>query len=172
MRLCFGPLLNNLEGMGATHFLPSLGRLLNRPPSHRGSKVGDQNSAYLMLTGWFLSLCRVPTESGDLIDGEEARQLGIVLKAVDEHETFSAAVGLAKKIASQSPIAISTCLRTLRNRQDKDLETSLWNEAHSQAICYADPDIREGRSRLSIVLELISLVQGIASIKEKRKPKF
>jgi hypothetical protein len=41
---------------------------------------------------------------GDLIHGDEAQQLGLVLKAVDEKEVFSQAFEIAKKIAGQSPI--------------------------------------------------------------------
>lgn len=116
-------------GMGGTHFLPAL--------------VGSQIATKMLLTG-------------ALITGKEARDLGLVLEHYEPSEVLNQSLLLARNLASQSSISVQTCVRTLRNELDEKLETALWREADSQAICYAHKDIKE----------------GLAAIKEKRKPKF
>lgn len=116
-------------GMGATHFLPAL--------------VGNQIAARLLLTA-------------DLVDGAEAKQLGLVLDAVEPDQVLPQALALGRRIANQSNVAVQTCVRTLRSKQDQGLESALWREADAQAQCYATRDIRE----------------GIASFKEKRPPVY
>eukprot|EP01117_Protostelium_nocturnum_P004920 TRINITY_DN1783_c0_g1_i1.p1 TRINITY_DN1783_c0_g1~~TRINITY_DN1783_c0_g1_i1.p1 ORF type:complete len:306 (+),score=123.13 TRINITY_DN1783_c0_g1_i1:55-972(+) len=116
-------------GMAGTHFLPSL--------------VGNQNAAYLLL-------------SGELVSADEAERLGLVLKAYEDDKLMEETMKLANNLASKSGVAVRSTLLTLRKRQEKDLEESLHREAEAQAECYAHPDIKE----------------GIAAIKEKRKPNF
>ncbi len=88
-------------GMGATHFLPSL--------------VGNQVAARLLLTG-------------DLISGDEAKEMGVVLKAVETDQVVPDALDLARRIADQSSVAVKTTVRTLRNQQDESLNSALWRE--------------------------------------------
>jgi len=116
-------------GMGGSHFLPIL--------------VGSQTAARLFLTA-------------ELIDAEEALRLGIVTQIAEPERTMPTAIAMARKIASQSAIAVQTTLQTLRARQEVGLEAALRREADAQAICYAHPDIHE----------------GIAAIREKRPPSF
>ncbi len=77
------------------------------------------------------------------------------------------ALDIARKIADQSSVAVQTTIRTIRNQQDANLQVNLWREgtvkqfcknfpASAQAICYAAPDVKE----------------GVAAVKEKRKPVF
>jgi len=116
-------------GMGATHFLPKL--------------VGNQVASYLLLTG-------------DLIEGDEAKKLGLVLDAVEQEKVLDTALEMARKIALRSPVSVRTCVRTLRNGQEANLEAALWREADAQAHTYASGDI----------------VEGAKAVKEKRSPDY
>ncbi|KAJ3321095.1 hypothetical protein HDU76_000147 [Blyttiomyces sp. JEL0837] len=59
--------------------------------------------------------------TGDLIDANEAKELGIVLKALPQDELLPEALALARKIASASPIAVRAATKTLRLAIDDDL---------------------------------------------------
>jgi len=93
---------------------------------------------------------------GELLSGEEAKSNGLVLDAVDQEKVLPNAIEIARKIADQSSVAVQTTIRTIRNQQDINLQTNLWREATAQSICYAGPDVKE----------------GVAAVKEKRKPIF
>jgi enoyl-CoA hydratase len=116
-------------GLGSTHFLPAL--------------LGNQNAAYLLLTG-------------QLVSGVEAREMGLALAAVPRPEVLERALRIAGEVAAASPVAVQATLRTLRARQDEGLPRALQREADSQAHCYAHPDLAE----------------GLAAIKGKRSPHF
>eukprot|EP01116_Phalansterium_solitarium_P005549 TRINITY_DN1732_c0_g1_i2.p2 TRINITY_DN1732_c0_g1~~TRINITY_DN1732_c0_g1_i2.p2 ORF type:complete len:315 (+),score=29.76 TRINITY_DN1732_c0_g1_i2:53-946(+) len=105
--------------------------------------LGNQIASRLLLTG-------------ELIDGVEAERIGMVLQAVDADKVLPTAQDMARRIADQSSVAVQTCVRTLRTNQETGLEAALWREADSQAICYASPDLKE----------------GVAAVREKRKPNF
>uniref|UniRef100_A0A7S2GRD6 Enoyl-CoA hydratase n=1 Tax=Octactis speculum TaxID=3111310 RepID=A0A7S2GRD6_9STRA len=112
-------------GMGGTHFLPQL--------------VGPMHAARLLLTG-------------DVITGEEAHRMGLVLLAEDP---VGHALELANRIALQDPGAVRMCTRSLRMSQDEGLERALWREADCQAHNYAT-----------------SVEEGLAALVEKRPPNW
>ena len=114
-------------GMLATHYLPTL--------------VGPQLAARLCLTG-------------ETVTGEEAARMGLVLEAVEGDQVLPRTLELAKKIASNAPIAVRTCTRTLRMAADEGMDRAAWREADAQAQCYAGADLAE----------------GVAAIAAKRKP--
>ena len=115
-------------GMGATHFLPQL--------------VGPQVAARMCLTG-------------DTLTGAEAARVGLVAEALDSpEEVLPRALALAARMAAQAPVAVRTCLRTLRAAQDVGLDRALLREADAQAQCYGGADMGE----------------GIAAVAAKRKP--
>eukprot|EP01138_Halocafeteria_seosinensis_P012786 gb/GECG01013062.1/.p1 GENE.gb/GECG01013062.1/~~gb/GECG01013062.1/.p1 ORF type:complete len:297 (+),score=32.04 gb/GECG01013062.1/:1-891(+) len=116
-------------GMGSTHFLPKL--------------IGQQQANKLLLTG-------------ELISGQEAHDIGLVLESVDRDEVLPRAEALAKGIGSASPVAVRSCVRTLRLDMDTNLDKALWREADAQSYCYASKDLEE----------------GLNAIKSKRKPSF
>lgn len=116
-------------GMGATHLLPRL--------------IGHQNASRLLLTG-------------EVIDGDEALRMGLVLESVDVAHVYRRAREVARQIAGAGPIAVRSCVRSLRIASDDGFEHALWREADAQAHCYASQDLRE----------------GIAAIQERRAPKF
>ncbi|RYE95218.1 MAG: enoyl-CoA hydratase/isomerase family protein, partial [Methanobacteriota archaeon] len=116
-------------GMGATYFLPRL--------------VGPQLAARLTLTG-------------EVVSGEEAAHMGLVLEAVEDEELMPRTMALAAKIASQAPVAVRSCVRSLRMQHDEGMDRALWREADAQSYCYSGPDLKE----------------GVASIAAKRQPVF
>eukprot|EP00962_Isochrysis_galbana_P007868 scaffold2133_cov135-Isochrysis_galbana.AAC.3 len=75
-------------GMGCTHFLPQT--------------VGPQVAARMMLTG-------------EMVGGAQALREGLVAALEDDPE--QAAVALASRMAEQAPIAVRTCVRSLRMAQ-------------------------------------------------------
>jgi len=115
-------------GMASTHFLPKI--------------VGPQVASQLLLTG-------------ELISGTEAEKKGVVAEAV-EGEVMERAMEMANQMAKAGPIAVQTCVRTLRNAQDEGLERAVWREADAQAQTYASQD----------------LLEGVNAVAEKRTPEF
>lgn len=117
-------------GMGSTHFLPQI--------------VGPQAAARLLL-------------SGEVISGTEAKAIGLVADTFDSPEACVAgAQEIAAKMASAGPVAVRTCVRSLRMAQEEGLDRALWREADAQAQCYVTHDYYD----------------GVEAIAEKRAPKF
>eukprot|EP00940_MAST-03C_sp_MAST-3C-sp2_P001229 g1229.t1 len=114
-------------GMGATHFLPLI--------------CGPENASRMLLTG-------------ELVSGEDAKSLRIVGDVSKNPLEF--AVARAIEIARTGPIAVQTCVRTLRKAQSRGLEDSLWREADAQSQCYNSSDMEE----------------GVGAMMEKRTPEF
>jgi enoyl-CoA hydratase/carnithine racemase len=75
-------------GMAATHFLPQ--------------HLGMQQAARLLLTG-------------EVITGTEAARIGLVLEAVPTEDVLPKALALARSIAKASPVAVRTCVKSLRS---------------------------------------------------------
>jgi enoyl-CoA hydratase/carnithine racemase len=95
--------------MGSTHFLPSVSN--------------PQVAAKMLLTG-------------ETISGSTALKHGLVLEtATDGTATLSRALEIAREIAAAAPIAVRSCVRSLRLAQDEGLERALWREADSQTAC-------------------------------------
>jgi enoyl-CoA hydratase/carnithine racemase len=116
-------------GMGSTYFLPAL--------------VGPQIAARMLLTG-------------EVISGTKAEALGMVAEALPTEEVVPTAHKLAAQMASAAPVAVRTCVRSLRMRADAGLDQALWREADAQCQTYASLDLGEG-------------VDAVAS---KRRPVF
>mmetsp|Transcript_10775 Transcript_10775/g.19030 ORF Transcript_10775/g.19030 Transcript_10775/m.19030 type:complete len:297 (+) Transcript_10775:121-1011(+) len=117
-------------GMGSTHFLPQI--------------VGPQQAAKLLLTG-------------DIISGDEALRIGLVSDVYDSPEAcVDGAVAMASRMAGAAPVAVRTCVRSVRLAQDLNLDRALWREADAQAQCYVTDDLKN----------------GIESVAAKRKPEF
>ena len=95
--------------------------------------------------------------SGDVITGSEAQQLGLVVKSLpDADAAFDASLGFARRVASQSPLAVRATLATLRAQTNEGLDRALMREADAQAQSYASSDYAE----------------GLAALVERRKPLF
>jgi enoyl-CoA hydratase/carnithine racemase len=114
---------------GGTYFLPRI--------------VGMAKAAEMIFTG-------------EVIDAETARALGIVSALHAPERLMAATYELAAKIALGPPIAIRLARRALYHNQDADLRSALEFETFAQNICFETEDARE----------------GIRAFVEKREPKF
>lgn len=105
-------------GMGSTHMIATV--------------AGYETAFRLLLTG-------------DLVTGDDAKELRLVSQLADDGPAAqAAALELATRIAAQSPIAVRLAVRSLRTKQEEGLEAALWREADAQAHCYNTEDFREG----------------------------
>jgi enoyl-CoA hydratase/carnithine racemase len=105
--------------------------------------VGGAHAAELLFTGRSL-------------DGEEALRIGLVNRAVPEAEVLGAALDLAREIAAASPAAVRAAKRSLAASAGASLGEQLEAEAAAQALDYEGAD----------------LVEGLASARERRPPRF
>jgi enoyl-CoA hydratase/carnithine racemase len=117
-------------GMGATHFVPTI--------------AGHEVAARMLY-------------SGDIVSGSEARELNLVSQVADSGpEAVEAAMSLATRMSLQSPVAVRSTVRSLRQKQNEGLEAALRREADAQSYCYSTED----------------MLEGIAAVEQKRKPNF
>jgi enoyl-CoA hydratase len=89
------------------------------------------------------------------ISGEEAERIGLVSLAVDEDELFDRALEVAKRLAAGSPTAIRWTKHALNNWL-RMMGPTFDNSIALEFLGFTGPDIRE----------------GLASLKEKRAPRF
>jgi 2-(1,2-epoxy-1,2-dihydrophenyl)acetyl-CoA isomerase len=94
--------------------------------------------------------------TGDLIDADTAKELGIVNHVVEDDQLKDAVCEFAAKMADSAPIAIGLMKRVLNRSDNLDLETVLEFEADMQTLCLQTADHKE----------------GVAAFKEKRVPIF
>jgi enoyl-CoA hydratase len=97
---------------------------------------------------YYLLLCEPLT-------GEEAERIGLVSLAVDEDKLFSTALDVAKKLAAGSPTAIRWTKHALNNWL-RAMGPAFDNSLALEMLGFTGPDVRE----------------GLASLREKRPPKF
>lgn len=84
--------------------------------------------------------------SGALIDGKTAAAKGLAMESVPTDDVMPRAIALAHELGSNtSPIAVTSCLQTIRNAKfDGLFQTALWREADCQAIAYTSKDFIRG----------------------------
>lgn len=83
--------------------------------------------------------------SGDLIKGSDAADIGLVLDTVpSKDKLLDRALTQAFSYVQNSPIAVQTTVKTLREQKFYGLDTHLMREADAQAICYASQDFVRG----------------------------
>src|SRR2546426_9191894 len=114
---------------GGTYFLPRL--------------VGMAKACELVFTG-------------EIIDAQEARRLGIVNAVYQPEELMPATYELARKIAAGPAVAIRLAKRALYHSEESDLRGALEFETFAQNVCSETEDARE----------------GIKAFVEKRAPQF
>ena len=121
--------LGLIPGGGGTQRLPRL--------------VGIGRAALLNLTG-------------DFIDAQTAYEWGLVERVVSREELRQTALGIARTIASRSPVSVSILRELARTTRDLPLEEGLRREADGFRRCLESEDGAE----------------GVAAFLEKREPHF
>ncbi len=94
--------------------------------------------------------------SGDMISSQEAKTLGLVNLLVPETELRKQAIGMAKKFASKSRVAVAAILQAIREGIELPLEDALKLEAKLFGMMMSTDDKKE----------------GIQAFFEKRPPSF
>lgn len=106
------------------------------------------------------SLAKELIFTGRLIDGLQAREIGLVNHAVPQNDegdaAYKRAVELAQEIAPQGPIALKMAKLAINHGIEVDLESGLKIEE----MCYAQ------------VIPTKDRVEGLMAFKEKRPPKY
>ena len=105
--------------------------------------IGEGKSMELILTG-------------DMIDAETAKTLGLVNHVYSAEELEENTMKLAGKIASKSPIALQMAKEAVKTASKANLDEGLRREVDLFAICFSSEDKEE----------------GVAAFLEKRKPEF
>lgn len=121
--------LGIIPGFGGTQRLPRL--------------VGQAKAIELILTG-------------DMINAEEAKRIGLANKVVPEGEVLKQATGMAKKIAAKGGKAIAAALIAIEEGMHEPLSIGLGREAQLFGEICQTEDMKE----------------GLAAFLEKRQPKF
>ncbi|CAI5703116.1 hypothetical protein KXD40_003912 [Peronospora effusa] len=95
--------------------------------------------------------------TGRDVGGLEAEKLGLVLKALPDHETLMGHVGdVAKAIAKKSPLTIRGIKQTIHYQRDHSTTDSLQQvRYHNAAVLYSD-----------------DLVQAVGAVMSKSEPTF
>ena len=94
--------------------------------------------------------------TGDIIAAQEAFRIGLVDRVVPDGELLRQALGLAKKIASKSAVALKCAEQAIAQGLETSLEEGLKNEAKLFAKVAESQDMRE----------------GVQAFLEKRQPRF
>jgi enoyl-CoA hydratase len=113
---------------------------------------GTQRLARLVGRGWANELLF----TADSIDAAEALRIGLVNKMVPAGKALEAAIALASKVASRSPVAVGYCKSAVNEGLDMDIDSAIAYEAEVFGLCFAANDQKE----------------GMAAFMEKRKPSF
>jgi enoyl-CoA hydratase len=94
--------------------------------------------------------------TGDMIDAEEARRIGLVNRVVPPERLLPEADSLLRSILANGPLAVRACLEAVDAGMDMSLDQALLLEAGYFGVLSATEDMREGTK----------------AFLEKRKPGF
>ena len=94
--------------------------------------------------------------SGEMIDAEEARRVGLVNRVVPADRVVAEAEGLLRTILANGPLAVRACLELVDIGMEMTLDQALLLEAGYFGLLSATTDMREGTK----------------AFLEKRKPSF
>ncbi len=103
-----------------------------------------------------LSKARELVLTGDMISAQEALRIGLVNRVVPDGELLKQTMGLAKKIATKSRVAIELAERAMRKGLTMSLSDGLAYEAEMFGEVARSQDMKE----------------GVKAFMEKRQPKF
>jgi len=94
--------------------------------------------------------------TGDRLTAREAERIGIVSKVVPPDQLQEAALELARKLASKSPIMLRLVKQAVNRGIEMDLKSGLAEEVKAFRVCFTTQDFKE----------------GLTAFTEKRQPKF
>jgi enoyl-CoA hydratase len=94
--------------------------------------------------------------TGEMIDAEEARRIGLVNRVVPAERLLPESEGLLRSILANGPLAVRACLEAVDAGMDMSLDQALLLEAGYFGVLSATEDMREGTK----------------AFLEKRKPAF
>ncbi len=111
---------------------------------------GTQNLVLLVGEGWTkrMILC------GERVDAQRALQIGLVEEITAKGEGKTAAIALAKKVAKQSPVAVSACKTLIQKNRIMPITQALPQERKAFVDLFDSLDQKE----------------GVQAFLEKRKP--
>lgn len=82
--------------------------------------------------------------TGEIIGAEEALRIGLVNKVVEPEKLMEEAKEMAKKIASNAPIAVKLCKAAINRGIQCDIDTAIAYEAEVFGECFSTEDQKEG----------------------------
>lgn len=94
--------------------------------------------------------------TAEMIDAEQARQLGLVAKVFSADQLMDETMKVARALAQKSPSALCSIKRVIDRGMDVDLKNGCALEAEAFGISFSSLDARE----------------GVSAFLEKRKPEF
>ncbi|MBI2169449.1 MAG: enoyl-CoA hydratase/isomerase family protein [Actinobacteria bacterium] len=123
---------------------------------HKWGLVVDAGGAYLLPRLVGLPRAKAIVMLGEGATGEEAVELGLAYRCVDESALLDEARSLAARLAAGPTRALGLSKRLLNRSFETDLAESLEAEGHFQALATTTSDLQE----------------GMAAFKDKRDPEF
>jgi enoyl-CoA hydratase len=82
--------------------------------------------------------------TGDILDADEARRLGLVNAVVEPEALGSAVEELVQKLASRGPLAVAAVKQSFARNRDVDIETAVMVENEAATACFVSADQKEG----------------------------
>lgn len=82
--------------------------------------------------------------TGDMIGADEAKSIGLVEQVVAHDELRDAALGLATKIASFSPVTVKVAKEAMRTSERMAIEEGILHERDLFCLCFSTEDKEEG----------------------------
>ncbi len=82
--------------------------------------------------------------SNDMIDAAEAYRIGLVQKVAAPEELMEEAEKIAKRIASQAPLAVRYAKDVINNGYDMDMKSASQYEVNTFSISFSSEDMKEG----------------------------
>ncbi len=118
--------------------------------------VADAGGTYFLPRIIGLNRTKELMFSGEALEAERARELGIVTRVVPHHQLMEEAMELAQQLAQGPTRALGMIKNMLNHSFESDLLTALDREAALQGIAVSTADVME----------------GITAFLQKRKPEF
>ena len=119
-----------------------------------GAKLGQPETGLGIIPGFSgcvrlsrlagLAKARELIYTADIIPASEAEKIGLVNKVVPADQLMSAAMEMAKKIASKAQIAVRYSKMAINKGIETDIDTAIAFENQVSGLCYATEDQKEG----------------------------